>query len=79
MEVKLLVLNTHFLAVITDVHFFIAWKDADHYRSLNYIEAMLNEVGMRQSTDPNVVKCLKELERVYQSITDVIVKIEAGD
>ena len=58
--------------------FFIAWKDADHYRSLNYIEAMLNKWNAAINGSERS-KVLKELERVYQSITDVIVKIEAGD
>ena len=67
-----------FFSCYNGCRYFIAWRDADHKKSLQYLETELSrwdkaEGGKERS------KVLKDLERVYQSVKDVVTRIENGE
>lgn len=67
-----------FFSCYDGCRYFIAWRDADHQQSLMYLESELSrwdksEGGKERS------KILKDLERIYQSVKDVIERIKKGE
>lgn len=67
-----------FFSCYNGCRYFVAWRDADHQKSLEYLGAELArwdsaEGGKERS------KILKDLERVYQSVKDVIDRIKNGE
>lgn len=58
--------------------YFVAWRDADHKKSLDYLESELERWG-RAEGGKERSKILKELERVYQAVNDVVVRINNGE
>lgn len=67
-----------FFSCYNGCRYFVAWRDADHQKSLSYLEAELArwdraEGGKERS------KIKKDLERVYQSVKDVVSRIKNGE
>jgi len=58
--------------------YFVAWRDADHKKSLDYLESELERWG-RAEGGKERSKILKELERVYQAVKDVVARINNGE
>lgn len=58
--------------------YFIAWRNADHKKSLDYLESELERWG-RAEGGKERSKILKELERVYQAVNDVMARINSGE
>lgn len=58
--------------------YFIAWRDADHEKSLKYLENEFARWGAAEGGKDRS-KVLKDLERVYQAVKDVIHRIENGE
>jgi len=67
-----------FFSCYNGCRYFIAWRDADHQKSLSFLEAELArwdsaEGGKERS------KIHKDLERVYQAVKDVVIRIKNGE
>nr|WP_283105399.1 tyrosine-type recombinase/integrase [Pseudomonas moorei] len=58
--------------------YFIAWRDADHQKSLTYLEGELARWGAAEGGKERS-KVVKDLERVYQAVKDVVCRIDNGD
>jgi integrase len=58
--------------------YFIAWRDADHERSLRYLESEMLRWGMAEGGKDRS-KFLKDLERTYHAVKDVVQRIEGGE
>ncbi|UST75341.1 site-specific integrase [Pseudomonas siliginis] len=58
--------------------YFIAWREADHEKSLIYLEAELARWGFSEGGKERS-KIQIELERVYQAVKDVVARIKAGE
>jgi hypothetical protein len=57
--------------------YFIAWKDADHTRALQFVEAELARWTRAEGVQERS-KAIKDFERLHTAITEVIQVIESG-
>lgn len=57
--------------------YFLAWREADHTRSLSYLESELDRLRISEGRNERS-KVIKDLERVYRSVLDVIERIGRG-
>lgn len=58
--------------------YFLAWREADHARSLSYLENELDRLRVSEGRNERS-KVIKDLERVYRSVLDVVERISRGD
>lgn len=67
-----------FFSCYNGCRYFIAWRDADHQKSLEYLEVELARWD-RADGGKERSKILKDLERIYQAVKDVIARIKNGE
>lgn len=75
---KTTICNRHpFFQCYNGCRYFLAWKDGDHSRSLSYLEAELERLRVSEGGNQRS-KVIKDLERVYSSVLDVMARIDMG-
>lgn len=67
-----------FFSCYNGCRYFIAWRDSDHQKSLAYLESEVTRWGLAEGGKDRS-KILKDLERVYQAVKDVVKRIEQGE
>lgn len=70
--------NKHpFFQCYNGCRYFLAWREADHTRSLSYLEGELERWRVSEGRNERS-KVIKDLEQVYRSVLDVVERIKKG-
>jgi hypothetical protein len=67
-----------FFSCYNGCRYFIAWRDADHQKSLVYLENEMLRWGAAEGGKDRS-KFLRDLEQTYQAVKDVLRRIDNGE